>query len=162
MERFSAPQDITIRKAVKEDCPRILELVRELAEFEKAAAEVTVSLAEMEDAGFGSSPVWWAFVAECGGQIVGIALYYIRYSTWKGKMLYLEDIVVTEACRGRGIGKRLFEATAREANRLSVHGMIWQVLDWNRPALDFYRKYHARIDGSWLNATLDGHQLSDY
>lgn len=162
MERFSAPHDITIRKAVKEDCPRILELVRELAEFEKAAGEVTVSLGEMEDAGFGPTPVWWAFVAESGGRIAGIALYYIRYSTWKGKMLYLEDIVVTEACRGQGIGKRLFEATAREAKRLNVRGMIWQVLDWNRPAIDFYRKYHARMDGSWLNATLDGRQLSDF
>ena len=100
---------IKIRKAVKEDCGRMLELVKELAEYEKAPQEVTVDFDHFVESGFGNSPVWWAFVAEVDGTVEGFALYYIRYSTWKGQRMYLEDIIVTEKMRGFGIGKFLFD-----------------------------------------------------
>src|ERR1700743_522655 len=106
---------INMRIAKKEDCPRLMELVHELALFERAPEEVTVTLAEFEDAGFGNNPVWKAFVAEDNGIIIGLALYYVRYSTWKGRRLYLEDLIVTEEYRGRGIGKLLFDVIIQEA-----------------------------------------------
>src|ERR1700755_2665294 len=102
--------NIQIRKAEKEDCPRLLELVHELAVYEKAPEEVTVTLPHFQDSGFGEHPVWWAFVAEADGRVEGFALYYVRYSTWKGQRMYLEDILVTEKMRGRGLGKMLFDA----------------------------------------------------
>ncbi|MBX3239005.1 MAG: GNAT family N-acetyltransferase [Chitinophagaceae bacterium] len=156
--------DITIRKAVKEDCPRMLELVQELAEYEKAPQEVTVSLEHFVDSGFGEKPVWWAFVAESTAgaekQIVGIALYYIRYSTWKGQRLFLEDIVVTREWRGRGIGKQLFDRTIEEARDKKFKGMMWQVLDWNEPAINFYKKYGADFDEEWINCSLSEEQVN--
>ena len=152
----------TIRVATKEDCPRLLELINELALYEKAPEEVTVTLAEFEDAGFGARPVWKAFVAEIDGTIVGLALYYIRYSTWKGCRLYLEDLVVTEEYRGKGVGKKLFEQIVLEAKEQGFNGMTWQVLDWNEPALNFYKKYEAGIEGGWLNASLSKDQLLNY
>ena len=152
----------TIRVATKEDCPRLLELINELAFYEKAPEEVTVTLTEFEDAGFGKKPVWKAFVAEIDGKIVGLALYYIRYSTWKGCRLYLEDLVVTEECRGKGVGKQLFEQIVLEAKEQGFNGMTWQVLDWNEPALNFYKKYEADIESGWLNASLSKDQLLNY
>src|ERR1700748_3312381 len=107
-----------IRTAQKQDCPQLLELVHELALFERAPQEVTVTLEEFEEAGFGSKPVWKAFVAEADGLIVGFALYYVRYSTWKGCRLYLEDLIVTESWRGKGIGKILFNRLIEEAKEL--------------------------------------------
>ena len=106
---------LNLRVAVKEDCPRLLELVHELALFEKAPEEVTVTLKEFEEAGFGEKPVWKTFVAEVEGVIVGFALYYIRYSTWKGCRMYLEDLIVTESWRGKGVGKILFDRLIVEA-----------------------------------------------
>ena len=148
-----------IRIAKKEDCPRLLELVNELALYEKAPEEVTVTLEEFENAGFGEKPVWKAFVAEVDGIIAGFALYYIRYSTWKGCRMYLEDILVTEAMRGKGLGKLLFDRLIVEARELGFSGMVWQVLDWNEPALNFYKKYEASVDTGWLNASLSREQL---
>src|SRR6266480_5469273 len=110
--------EITIRKAVKEDCPRLLELVQELATYERAPNEVTVTLEHFVESGFGKKPVWWTFVAEVDGVIQGFALYYIRFSTWKGQRMYLEDLVVTEAMRGKGIGMQLFEALIKEAKEI--------------------------------------------
>jgi GNAT superfamily N-acetyltransferase len=133
--------------------------VNELALFEKAPQEVTVTLKEFEDAGFGDKPVWKAFAAEVEGLIVGFALYYVRYSTWKGCRMYLEDILVTETMRGRGIGKLLFDALIKEAVELNFSGMVWQVLDWNEPAMNFYKKYGATIEAGWLNASLSREQL---
>ncbi|MCR6720011.1 MAG: GNAT family N-acetyltransferase [Chitinophagaceae bacterium] len=147
--------EITVRRAVKEDCPRLMELVKELAVFEKAPDEVTVKMEHFEESGFGPNPVWWAFVAEADGQIEGFALYYIRYSTWKGQRLYLEDLIVTEKMRGQGLGKLLFERCMQEVNEKNFSGMVWQVLDWNEPAIEFYRKYGAKIDGGWVNCSLD-------
>ncbi len=147
--------EIKIRKAVASDCQRMLELVKELALFEKAPDAVTVTLEHFIETGFGKNPVWQALVAtDSSDTIVGISLWYLRYSTWKGLMLYLEDLVVTESCRGKGIGKLLFESTVKEARRLGVCGMMWQVLDWNRPAIEFYKKYGAEISSEWLNCVL--------
>src|SRR6185503_18759100 len=107
--------DITIRRAVKEDCARLLELIRELAEYEKAPQEVTVTMEHFIESGFGTQPVWWAFVTEVDGQTEGFAMYNIRYSTWKGQRMYLEDLIVTEKMRGRGLGKMLFDQLIVEA-----------------------------------------------
>ena len=146
---------VVIRKAVKEDCPRMLELVKELAEYERAPHEVTVSLEHFIESGFGPNPVWWAFVAEQDGFITGFALYYIRYSTWKGQRMYLEDILVTETWRGKGIGGLLMDALIKEAEEKAFNGIVWQVLNWNEPAIRFYERYKVRFDEEWLNAALD-------
>lgn len=145
---------ITVRRAVKEDCPRLLELVKELAVYEKAPDEVTVTLDHFMESGFGKKPVWWAFVAEENGTVYGFALYYIRYSTWKGQAMYLEDILVTESARGKGIGKLLFDQLIEEAREKGLKRMVWQVLEWNEPAINFYNKYKADFDGEWLNGSL--------
>lgn len=145
---------ITIRRAVPEDCPRLMELIKELAEYEKAPHDVTVTMEHFISSGFGDNPVWWAFVAEEKGIILGFALYYIRYSTWKGQAMYLEDIIVTEKARGRGIGRLLFDQLIEEARAKKFNRIIWQVLEWNEPAINFYRKYNADFDGEWLNASI--------
>lgn len=152
--------NINIRVATQQDCPRLLELIHELAVYEKAPEEVTVTLAEFEDAGFGSNPVWNAFVVENDQLIIGFALYYTRYSTWKGCRLYLEDFIVTESYRGKGIGKLLFERVMKEAADKNFNGMNWQVLDWNEPAINFYKKYEAQLDPEWLNGSFSKEQLS--
>lgn len=143
-----------IRRARKEDCGRLLELVKELALYERAPEQVTVSIEEFEQAGFSEKPVWWAFVAEEDGFITGFALYYIRYSTWKGCRMYLEDILVTEEHRGKGIGKLLFDQLIVEAKERNLHGIVWQVLEWNEPAINFYKKYEAVMDGEWVNCEM--------
>lgn len=154
--------DISIRVARIEDCARLLELINELAVYEKAPDEVSVSIKEFEDAGFGPHPVWKAFVAEVDGVIQGFGLYYIRYSTWKGCRLYLEDLLVTEQMRGKGIGKLIFDRLIQEAVEKGFNGMSWQVLDWNEPAINFYKKYNAPLDGGWLNVSLSKEQLSNF
>lgn len=147
--------DVIIRKAVQEDCASMLELIKELAEYEKALHEVTVTLDEFTEDGFGKSPVWGAFVAELNGEIVGISLYYDRYSTWKGRRLYLEDLVVTERMRGKQIGKLLFDATVEYGNANAYSGMVFQVLNWNEPAINFYKKYSPKFDDEWLNVSIE-------
>lgn len=147
---------IKIRKAVKEDCVRLLELITELAVYEKEPAAVTVSIDHFEESGFGNNPVWWAFVAEADGIVQGFALYYIRYSTWKGQRMYLEDILVTAAMRGKNIGKLLFEALIEEAKARNFSGIVWQVLDWNEPAINFYKKYfNPAFDNEWINCSIE-------
>ncbi len=146
--------NIKIRRAVKEDCPRLLELVTELAIYEKAPDDVTVTLEHFTESGFGDRPVWWSFVAEEDGIIYGFALYYIRYSTWKGQAMYLEDIIVTESMRGKKIGKLLFDRLIEEAKEKKFSRIIWQVLDWNEPAINFYKKYNANFDAGWLNCSI--------
>lgn len=153
--------NIHLREATAEDCPRLLELINELAVYEKAPQEVTVTLAEFVDAGFGENPVWKAFVAVDGQTIVGLALFYIRYSTWKGCRLYLEDFLVTESYRSKGIGKMLFDRVVQEAKEKGYNGMNWQVLDWNQPALNFYNKYGASYESEWLNASFSKERLEE-
>jgi len=152
---------IQVRRAVKKDCPRLLELIKELALYEKAPQEVTVTAEHFEESGFGSNPVWWAFVAEAPppegedrGEVLGFALYYIRYSTWKGQAMYLEDILVTEAARGKGIGKLLLDRLIVEAKEKGFKRIVWQVLEWNEPAINFYKKYNADFDGEWVNCSI--------
>ena len=147
---------MNIRKAVKGDCPAMLELVRELALYEKAPDEVTVDPQHFEASGFGQNPVWWAFVAETDSkEVVGFALYYIRYSTWKGQVMYLEDILVTASMRGQGIGHQLVDQLIVEAKEKGFKRIVWQVLEWNEPAINFYRKYNAKFDPEWINVILD-------
>ena len=153
--------NIFIREAVKGDCERLLELIRELAIYERAAEEVTVSLEEFQDSGFGVKPVWRAFVADVDGSIQGFGLYYIRYSTWKGRRLYLEDLLVTETMRGQGLGKLIFDKLIEETIENGFNGMNWQVLDWNEPAINFYKKYNAVLDEGWLNVSLSKSQLEN-
>jgi GNAT superfamily N-acetyltransferase len=146
--------DILIRKANRTDCARMMELIQELAVYEKAPDEVTVSLSHFEESGFGANPVWWAFVAEVQGVVIGMALYYVRYSTWKGQRMYLEDILVTEEMRGKKIGSLLFDALIKEAKEKGFNGMNWQVLEWNEPAINFYKKYSANFDPEWVNCSI--------
>ena len=146
--------NVTIRPAVAEDCERLMELIRELAVYEKAPEQVTVSLQHFVESGFGPKPVWWAFVAEADGRVEGFALYYIRYSTWKGQKMYLEDILVTEKMRGMGLGNLLFERLIEEAKEKGLSGIIWQVLEWNEPAINFYKKYNASFDAEWINCSI--------
>lgn len=147
---------VTIRKAQREDCPSMMLLVEELAEFEKAPpGTITATLEHFEESGFGSNPVWWAYVAEDEGIIIGFALYYVRYSTWKGQRLYLEDLIVTEAYRGKGIGGLLFDRLIEETKERNFSGMVWQVLEWNEPAIGFYKRQGALLDPEWVNCILD-------
>lgn len=184
---FFVAMEIAIRRAVEGDVPRMLELVRELAAFERAPEEVTVTLQHMREAGFGVDPVWVGWVAEMpsddqimrrsvnegsqGGRssdhlirslsdrIVGMAVCYERYSTWKGRRLYLEDIIVTEKARGRRIGERLFMACVRHAVEMKYNGMLWQVLDWNKDAIRFYDRFGAKYSSEWLNGSMERDQM---
>jgi GNAT superfamily N-acetyltransferase len=144
-----------VRPGKKEDLPRVLELIKELAEYEHAPHEVITTVAQMEKDGFGPEAIYGFIVAENERGIVGLSLYYWRYSTWKGKRLYLEDIIVTEKERGGGLGKLLFDSTMQKALDENCTGMMWQVLEWNEPALNFYRKYNAKLDAEWTNCSLE-------
>jgi GNAT superfamily N-acetyltransferase len=146
---------VIVRAATKEDCPRMMELVHELAVYERAPDEVTVTTQHFIESGFGPNPVWWAYVAESNGVIVGFALYYIRYSTWKGCRMYLEDILVTEEWRCKGIGTMLMNKLIEAAKEKGLHGISWQVLEWNEPAIKFYEKYKPLFDGEWINVRID-------
>ena len=153
--------EITIRKAIQQDCHRIMELVNELAVYEKAPDEITVQFDHFVESGFGENPVWWALVAETTSptglkEVQAFALYYIRYSTWKGQRMYLEDLLVTEKYRGLGIGKLLFNQLIEEAKVKNYNGIAWQVLDWNEPAVNFYKKIGAvKFDGEWINCSVE-------
>lgn len=148
--------NIIIRDAKKEDCKRMMELINELALYEKAPEEVTVTFDHFVESGFGENPVWWAYVAEVDRNVEGFALCYKRYSTWKGQRLYLEDLLVTEKLRGKGVGKLLFDRLIEECKEKKYSGMMWQVLDWNEPAINFYKKYEGvNIDAGWLNCNLN-------
>jgi GNAT superfamily N-acetyltransferase len=150
---------IVIRHGRKDDLNQVLTLVKELAAFERAADQVSNTVEQMEVDGFGPEPFYGFFVAEEGNSIIGLSLYYYRYSTWKGKRLYLEDIVVTEAHRGRGIGKMLFDTTMKKCVDDNCSGMMWQVLEWNAPAIAFYQKYGAKLDDEWTNCNLESSQI---
>jgi GNAT superfamily N-acetyltransferase len=153
---------IQIRKGTVDDLPQVHALIKELAEYEKAPNEVTNTLEDMQRDGFGDNPIYKFFVAEGDEGIVGIALYYTAYSTWKGKMLFLEDLVVTERLRRSGIGRKLFDAVAKEAKNTGAKRFRWQVLEWNEPAIAFYQKIGADLDAEWINCTMTEEQLKHY
>ena len=145
----------TIRKVRKKDLPSVLSLIKELATYEKAPGEVKVTVKELERDGFGKKKVYDCFVAETSeNKIVGIALYYTKYSTWKGRCLYLDDIIVTESMRGKKIGKKLFDEVIAVAKKMKVRKLEWQVLNWNEPAINFYKKYSTVFDKDWINCKL--------
>ena len=146
---------ITLRKAESFDIPLIFSLVKELALFERASEEVTATIADYEINGFSEKPLFDAFILFENDQLVGFALWYFRFSTWKGKRLYLEDLFVKSEFRSKGYGKLLMEATIEEAKTTNSKGLMWQVLDWNSPAIEFYKKYDARFDSEWINVHID-------
>jgi GNAT superfamily N-acetyltransferase len=148
-------KEIIIRWATENDIPDMMSLIRELALFEKAPNEVVNTEARMLQEGFGDNPLFKAYVAEQNGVIVGLSIFYYRYSTWKGKCLYLEDLIITESERGKGIGTLLFEKTLAYAKDDGCTKMNWQVLDWNTPAIDFYKKYGSVFEDEWLNTSLE-------
>jgi GNAT superfamily N-acetyltransferase len=146
---------IELRRATRNDIPQIFELVKELALFEKAPDEVTATLADYEINGFGDNPLFASYLAFYDGQLAGFALWYYRFSTWKGKRFYLEDLYVKDEFRGKGIGKQLIDICFEEAKLTNCTGMMWQVLDWNTPAIEFYKQYNAQFDGEWLNVNIN-------
>jgi len=152
----------TLRRGQESDLPRVLALIQELAAYEREPDAVTNTLDMMRHDGFGPTPIFGFFVLESGDDLLGLALFYTAYSTWKGRMLYLEDLVVTEAARRGGYGRLLFDAVVAEAQRTGAQRMKWQVLDWNEPAIAFYKKLGATIESEWLNGNLSAEELRGY
>lgn len=151
---------MTIRPGEARDLPRVLDLIKELADYERGLSQVTNTVEMMTRDGFGPNPIYGLFVAEDpAGDLVGISVYYYRYSTWKGKRLYLEDIMVTRSQRGRGVGAQLFERTLQKSLEEGCTGVMWQVLEWNEPAISFYKKYSARLDPEWINCSLEAKDI---
>ncbi len=151
-----------LRRGQEADLPRVLALIQELAAYERAPDAVTNTLEMMRRDGFGPEPIFGFFVLESGDELLGLALFYTAYSTWKGRMLFLEDLVVTEAARRGGYGRQLFDAVVGEARRTGAQRLKWQVLDWNEPAIGFYKKLGANIESEWLNGNLTAEQLANY
>jgi GNAT superfamily N-acetyltransferase len=152
----------TLRRGQESDLPRVLALIQELAVYEREPDAVTNTVEMMRHDGFGPAPIFGFFVLESDADLLGLALFYTAYSTWKGRMLYLEDLVVTEAARRGGYGRLLFDAVVAEAQRTGAQRMKWQVLDWNAPAITFYQKLGATLDPAWLNGNLSAEQLAAY
>jgi GNAT superfamily N-acetyltransferase len=150
---------ITTRKTTKQDVPEILSLIKELAAYERAPQEVTITPADLEEDGFGNRPLFEAILAEHDGKVAGMAFYFISYSTWKGRCLFLEDIIVKLEHRNKGIGKVLFDKVIEKAKEINAKRLQWQVLEWNEPAIEFYKKYKANIDPEWLNCKLTEEQI---
>jgi len=146
---------INIRRATKEDIGLVRDLVMELAIFEKAPEEVTSSLADYVQEGFSDNPLFSANLIYMNDELAGFSLWYYRFSTWKGRRFYLEDLYIKEAYRGKGLGRKLINEAIEEAKRMKCTGMMWQVLDWNQPAIDFYNTLGVKMDAGWLNVHLD-------
>ena len=144
-----------LRKGEKEDMPTVLLLIKELAVFEKEPDAVVLTEADLVRDGFGESPLFHTFVADVAGEIVGIALYYYRYSTWKGKTIHLEDLIVKEEMRGSGIGFALYSEIIHQGKKEGVRRVEWNVLDWNTPAIEFYEKTGAKVLTDWCVAQMD-------
>lgn len=151
-----------IRKGAKNDMKAILELIKELAIFEKEPDAVVVTVADLERDGFGSTPLFHTFVAEVDDTIVGMALYYYRYSTWKGKTIHLEDLIVTDKMRGSGLGFALYSKIIQRGKIDNVRRIEWNVLDWNTPAIDFYTKSGAKILDDWRVAHMDEIGINEF
>ena len=151
---------IIIREGIKKDLPQVLELIKELADYEGALEQVTLTLEDLEKDGFQEYPYYKFLVAENKKEIIGLSFYWIRYSTWKGKFLFLEDFVIKKHYRRKGVGGLLFEETIKLCKKLNMNGMCWQILDWNTPAINFYKKYNAKISNDWLDGKLTSEQIS--
>lgn len=162
---------MNIRKGEKKDMPAVLDLIRELAIFEKEPDAVVVTVADLERDGFGENPLFYTFVAEVDNdssdseqakQIVGMALYYYRYSTWKGRTIHLEDLIVKEKMRGSGIGLALYTKIIEQGKADNVRRIEWNVLDWNTPAIEFYKKSGAKILADWDVVQMDEQGINDF
>jgi ribosomal protein S18 acetylase RimI-like enzyme len=153
-----------IRKGTKQDIPAMMRLVMELATFEREPEAVVNTEKMLMEDGFGEYPIYRVFVAEeaASGDVIGMALYYTAYSTWKGRLLYLDDLVVTENYRQYGIGLKLINEVLKAAQADKVEQIRWQVLDWNTPAIEFYKKLGAKLDPSWINCSLTKVEIADY
>ena len=154
--------EYAIRDARPDDMPRVLELIKELAHFEKEADAVEVSPEELVRDGFGPNPLFHCFVAEVDQVIEGMALVYPRYSTWKGPVIHLEDLIITEKVRGNGLGTALLDAVIKYGHKLGVKRICWEVLDWNEPAIDFYEKKGAKVLRDWDVVQLDEVGIEQY
>ena len=150
------------RLATKHDMPRVLELIKELAVFEREPSAVELSLADLEKDGFGEHPKFTCFVVEVGDKVEGMALIYPRYSTWKGQVIHLEDLIVSESCRGSGIGTILLDEVVKYAKALGVKRVSWEVLDWNEPAIKFYESKGANIMRDWDLVQLNEEAIDNY
>ena len=151
-----------IRKAVKEDMPQVLGLIQELATFEKEPDAVVVTVEDLVRDGFSKNPLFYCFVAEVGIEIIGIAFYYNRYSTWKGKTIHLEDLIVKESKRGSGAGFALYSEIIQQGKRDNVRRIEWNVLDWNTPAIEFYEKTGAKVLDDWRVAQMDENGMNNF
>jgi len=150
---------VLIREGKPADIDQVYQLIKELAVFEKAADQVEISPETLEDDAFGKNSIAEIFVAEWDGEIAGAALIYEKYSTWKGRSMHLEDLIVREEFRGKGIGKRFFEFLINLADERGYGRMEWQVLDWNEPAIEFYKKYGSQFLEEWLDCRLDRNDI---
>ncbi len=155
-------KDFTIRTARREDMNQVLDLIRELAVFEKEANAVEVTVNDLMADGFGAKKLFHCFVGEFGGQVVGAALVYPRYSTWKGPVIHLEDLIVSEHMRGSGLGTALLDEVVKYGKQLGVKRISWEVLDWNDPAIKFYEKKGAKIMRDWDVVQLDEKGIDNY
>ena len=151
-----------IRKATKNDMPSVLELIQELAIFEKEPDAVVVTVDDLVRDGFSENPLFQCFVAEVDNEIIGMALYYYRYSTWKGKTIHLEDLIVKESKRGTGAGFALYKEIIKQGKAENVRRIEWNVLDWNTPAIDFYEKSGAKVLGDWRVVHMDENGIKNF
>ena len=151
-----------IRKGNSGDMEAVLGLIQELAEFEKEPDAVLITVDDLIRDGFGTVPLFHVFVAEVENEIVGIALYYYRYSTWKGKIIHLEDLVVKDKMRGTGLGYALYSEIIKQGKRDNVRRIDWHVLDWNTPAIDFYEKTGAKVLRDWYVAQMDEESINNF
>ena len=151
-----------IRKGTPSDMPSVLELIKELAVFEKEPEAVVVTVNDLVNDGFSQQPLFHCFVAEVDSEIIGIALYYYRYSTWKGKTIHLEDLIVKESKRGTGAGFALYSQIIRQGKKDKVRRIEWAVLDWNTPAIEFYKKTGANIMNDWRVAQMDEYGIDEF
>ena len=154
--------NFSIREGKIEDMPSVLNLIKELAHFEKEADAVVISVADLEKDGFGNYPLFKTFVAEVDDEIVGMALFYPRYSTWKGPTIHLEDLIVKKNKRGLNIGSALYKKVIEYGHNLGVRRMEWVVLGWNTPAIDFYKKTGAYILDDWKTVQMDELAIKNY
>lgn len=151
-----------IRKATKKDMPEVYQLIKALAIFEKEADAVEITVEDLKNDGFGESPLFECFVAEINNKVEGIALVYNRYSTWKGKAIHLEDLIVSDTMRGTGLGTALLDEVIKYAHQLGVKRVNWEVLDWNEPAIKFYEKKGANVKRDWFVVHLNEEGIKNY